>query len=305
MGISHFGEMHRLSEIARPDICVLTNIGQCHLENLGSREGILKAKSEIFDFMSEDASIFVNGDDDMLVKLSDIKGKKPVRFGRGTGNDVFADEVVTKGLFGSTCNIHVKGGSFDSSLTLDTEEVFPAAVPLPGEHMVLNALASTAVGTLFHMTGEEIAAGIAAVQAVGGRSNILKAHNWTVIDDCYNANPVSMKAAIDLLSMADTRKVAILGDMFELGTTEAELHREVGEYAVSKHLDVLVCTGKLSRYMYEGAVELKSACRVLYYETRDELIAALSDIVNQNDTILVKASHGMGFDEVVKALVTV
>lgn len=289
MGISDFGEMHRLSEIAKPDICVITNIGQCHLENLGSREGILKAKTEIFDFMAEDGYVCINGDDDMLATLTEVKGRKPVTFGLTADNNVSATDIVTHGLFGSTCKIHVEG------------QTFTANVPWPGEHMVLNALAATSVGRILGLSTEDITAGIEAVQALGGRSNIIRLEKWTIIDDCYNANPVSMKAAIDLLCKADTRKVAVLGDMFELGSTEKELHEEVGVYASNSDIDVLVCVGNLSLNMYEGARN-KHKGELLYYATRDELLAALPGIVKLNDTILVKASHGMGFEHVVKEL---
>lgn len=306
MGISNFGEMHRLSEIAKPDICVITNIGQCHLENLGSRQGILKAKTEMFDFMNDDGRVCINGDDDMLATLGRIKGSKPVKFGMSPRNDVYATDIKTLGLFGSTCILHVNGTQFHVD------------IPLPGEHMVRNALAGALVGTLLGMTCEEITAGIMDVRPVVGRSNIIRQDKWTIIDDCYNANPVSMKAAIDLLNMADTRKIAILGDMGELGNNENLLHEEVGAYAAAAEVDVLVCVGNLSSCMYEGAAkalkkqdscnikdEFKNqvACKaLLYYKTRDELIRALPDIVTQNDTILVKASHSMGFDRIVNAL---
>ena len=294
MGISDFGEMHRLSEIAKPDICVITNIGQCHLENLGSRDGILKAKTEIFDFMNEDGSVCVNGDDDKLITIKEVKGRRPLRFGLGLENDIYATDIDTHGLFGSTCKIHVK------------DEVFEAQVPQPGEHMVLNALAATAVGTLLGLNYCEISAGISSVKALGGRSNVLRSEKYTIIDDCYNANPVSMRAAIDLLHMADTRKVAILGDMFELGNTEKELHKGVGTYAATGNVDVLLCVGSLSSNMYEGALSVKqassSSLELKYFETREELIQALPQILQKDDTILVKASHGMGFEHVVKAL---
>lgn len=298
MGISDFGEMHRLSKIAQPDICVLTNIGQCHLENLGSRQGILKAKSEIFDFMKEDGWVCINGDDDMLATLQEIKGKKPIRFGLQSGNDLTATNLVNKGLFGSSCSIHMG------------ESTFSVEVPLPGSHMILNALAATAVGSLLEVAPAQIAEGIKAVKPVGGRSNIIRHERYTIIDDCYNANPVSMKAALDLLRMADTRKVALLGDMGELGTNEAELHRDVGEYAVCSGTDLLVCIGKLSRNMFEGAraiLEKDSSSlirlpEVLYFESRDALIDALPNFLKDGDTILVKASHFMGFEQVVNAI---
>jgi UDP-N-acetylmuramoyl-tripeptide--D-alanyl-D-alanine ligase len=299
MGISDFGEMHRLSEIAKPDICVITNIGQCHLENLGSREGILKAKTEIFDFMSENGRVCINGDDDMLAGIQEVKGMRPIRFGFSNENDVTVTEVISKGLFGSSCNIHVG------------YKPFHAEIPLPGAHMVLNALAATAVGSLLDLTNREIVAGIASVKPVGGRSNILRDQRWTIIDDCYNANPVSMKAALDLLHTANTRKVAILGDMGELGENEKTLHKEVGEYAITAQVDLLVCVGVLSSFMYAGAkeqVELRpivTSSQLLYYANRDELITALHGFLRQDDTILVKASHFMGFETVVKALQTV
>ncbi len=298
MGISNFGEMHRLSKMAQPDICVITNIGQCHLENLGSRQGILKAKSEIFDFMKADGKVCINGDDDMLATLQEIKGRKPIRFGFQQENDITASDILSKGLFGSNCTIHLG------------EQSFSAEVPLPGSHMVLNALAATAVGTLLDVAPAQIAEGINAVKPLGGRSNIIRHEQYTVIDDCYNANPVSMKAALDLLSMADTRKVALLGDMGELGANEAMLHKNVGEYAIYSEADLLVCVGQLSRNMFEGAkaalakgnASLIKHPAVLYFETRDALISALPAILKDGDTILVKASHFMGFEHVVNAI---
>jgi UDP-N-acetylmuramoyl-tripeptide--D-alanyl-D-alanine ligase len=311
MGINNFGEMHRLSEIAKPNICVITNIGQCHLENLGSRQGILKAKTEIFDFMSENGCVCVNGDDDMLATISEVKGRKPVRFGIKGNNDVYATDIQTHGLFGSTCEINIS--DLNSAASCVHSETLEVNIPLPGEHMVLNALAAASVGSLLAMSKEEMKDGIASVLPVGGRSNIIRHEQWTVIDDCYNANPVSMKAAIDLLCKADTKKIAILGDMFELGSNEEELHREVGRYAVASSVDLLICVGKLSRSMYlaaQEALSFKAPCKqpdgtplqLLYFESRDRLCEALPAILHSNDTILIKASHAMGFEEVVKFL---
>lgn len=289
MGISDFGEMHRLSKIARPDICVITNIGQCHLENLGSREGILKAKSEIFDFMNPEGDIFVNGDDDMLASVNPPTAKIPVRFGMEPANEVFASNVMNKGLLGSSAVIHMDN------------YVFRVEIPLPGGHMVYNALAAAAVGNCLGLTKEEIKAGIAAVEAVGGRSHVISLPSCTIIDDCYNANPVSMKAAIDLLTMAIGRKVAILGDMFELGVNEKELHGEIGTYVAEKNIDVLICVGGLSKNMYDAACKMDSN-KVYYFATRDEMLSALKDILQPGDNVLVKASHGMHFEAVVEAL---
>ncbi|MBH1939972.1 UDP-N-acetylmuramoyl-tripeptide--D-alanyl-D-alanine ligase [Mobilitalea sibirica] len=289
MGISDFGEMHRLSEIAKPDICVLTNIGYCHLENLGTRQGILKAKSEIFDFMKEDGKIILNGDDDMLATIKKFKGIIPITFGFGKNNDIYATNIKADGLYGSTCDIHAKNC------------LIQANIPLPGEHMILNALAATLVGITLDMTYEDISSGIEMVKPLGGRSNIIRQEKRTIIDDCYNANPVSMKAAIDLLTKADTRKVAILGDMFELGKEEKELHEEIGAYVSAKAIDTLICVGKLASYLYDEASKSFQGT-LLYYENREELIKELPSITKEGDTILVKASHGMGLENVVKAL---
>lgn len=292
MGISDFGEMHRLSEIAKPDYCLLTNIGQCHLEQLGSREGILRAKSEIFDFMSSDGGIILNGDDDMLSTIHDVDGITPIRYGLNSNNDVYADNIVTNGLLGNSYNIHFR----DESLSIVSS--------MPGNHMILNALAAATVGRILGLTGKEIIQGIEQIQPVSGRNHIIRHKKWTIIDDCYNANPVSMKAAIDLLEMANTRKVAILGDMGELGQSEKQLHKEIGIYAATKKIDIVIFVGKLSFYMNEGAKEvlLNNSENLFHYETQDELIKALPDLLLERDTILVKASHFMGFDNIVSLL---
>lgn len=290
MGISDFGEMHRLSKIAKPDICVMTNIGQCHLENLGSREGILKAKSEIFDFMNPEGHIFVNGDDDMLLKVKAKENCGIAHFGLNPSNEIYASGVMNKGLLGSQAVIHMD------------LEVYPVNIPLPGGHMVYNALAAAAVGKCLGLNKEQIQAGIAKVEAVGGRSHVILLPSCTVIDDCYNANPVSMKAALDLLAMALTRKVAVLGDMFELGEREKELHAVVGEYAMEKEIDVLICVGKLSEHMYKAACEKNRGSKVYYFETRDEMLTNLKGILKPGDSILVKASHGMQFEKAVEFL---
>lgn len=295
MGISDFGEMHRLSRIARPDICVLTNIGQCHLENLKSREGILKAKTEIFDFMSGDGFVCVNGDDDMLATIGEVRGRTPLRFGLQEGNGVYADHIVDHGLFGSSARIHIG----DAELQAD--------IPLPGGHMVYNALAAACVGKLLGLTGEEIRDGIGAVRPVGGRSHIMRLAGLTVIDDCYNANPVSMRAAIDLLCSANTGKTAILGDMFELGENTAALHEKVGAYAAEKGLDRIVCIGELAEHIYRGARQAaqrdrKTAAGIYYFETKEEFFHKMSDVLQKGDTVLVKASHGMAFEDIVKKL---
>ena len=258
----------------------------------------MKAKSEIFDYMNPDGYVLVNGDDDLLSQISYKGVHKPVYFGLEAVNDIYASDVMSKGLFGTRAVIH-------SNL-----EAFGVEIPLPGGHMVYNALAATGVGRQLGLSKEEIRQGIADVETVGGRSHVISLTDYTLIDDCYNANPVSMKAALDLLTTAFGRKVAILGDMFELGTDEAQLHGQIGAYAVEKGIDVLICTGKLSRHMYEQAkgkgkmVATGRNTELHYFETRDEMLKSLSDILQKGDTILVKASHGMQFEKVVEELKT-
>ncbi len=312
MGISDFGEMHRLSKIARPDMCLITNIGQCHLENLGTRDGILKAKTEIFDFMQEGGQICLNGDDDKLATIREVKGSVPFFFGNGNNSTVYADNYENRGLIGSRARIHIRkafGGA-------GAEAVFEAEIPLPGEHMLYNALAATAVGVLFGLSMQQIQAGIREVEAVGGRSHVICTDRLTLIDDCYNANPVSMKAAIDLLHMTDAsdltekskciqsaRKVAIFGDMFELGVDEAALHHEVGVYAAKKNIDVIICVGKLCKNMYDGAKSVDNTeIKLYYYMDKEALFADIADIIHKRDIVLVKASHGMQFEKIIEKL---
>ena len=291
MGINHFGEMHRLSRMAAPDIVVMTNIGDCHLEALGSREGILKAKSEIFDFSKKDGTVIVNGDDDMLSAIREVHKKAPVTFGKNKNNNCYATNIRSKGLFGSETEIHMPSGNFR------------AEIPLPGEHMVYNALAAAAVGAALGLSAEEIKAGIAAVRPTAGRSNLIKCGDKVILDDCYNANPVSMCAAIDLLAQADTRKVAILGDMFELGEDREKLHGEMGRYAAEHSVDVIICVGKLSENMAKEAEKSASEkCRVYHYAEKEEMLREMERLIKPGDTVLVKASHGMGFAEVVDKL---
>ena len=290
MGISNFGEMHILSGIARPQTCVITNIGQCHLENLGDRDGVLRAKSEIFDYLLPGGHIILNGDDDKLASVQEVKGIRPVFFGLDEESDVYADHIETLGLSGVLCCIHTKIGDFS------------ATIPIPGIHMVYNALAGTAVGLQFGLTLEEIKAGIESLEPVTGRFHIIKAERCTVIDDCYNANPVSMKASLGVLRDAVGRKVAVLGDMAELGAEEKELHREVGEYAAGLGLDVCVTVGPLCRELAAGIRAGNSRTKVIEMDTLQELLRQIENIVKPGDTVLVKASHCMHFEKIVEKL---
>lgn len=297
MGISDFGEMHRLAKIAKPDICVLTNIGQAHLENLKTRDGILKAKSEIFDFIKEDATIILNGNDDKLSMIHQVKGITPLRYFVEDGSakrqadqcyQVIAEKIADHGLEGI-------------NMTLSFEDTaYSVREPIPGMHNVYNACAAALIARKLGLTKEEILRGISSVKTISGRTNILTLKNGiTLIDDCYNANPISMKASIEVLANSSGRKIAVLGDMGELGEEEAELHREVGRFVAEKGIDVLYATGDLSGYMIEAAKGIE--CK-RHFSTRKDLVAELSGILQEGDIVLIKASHFMEFDKIVSAL---
>ena len=290
MGISDFGEMHRLSKIARPNICVMTNIGQCHLENLGDRDGVLRAKSEIFDFAAEGAKAIVNGDDDKLRTLKSREDLDCTTFGMEKTNDVYAKTVESLGLDGLKCNISTPVGDFS------------AHIHIPGMHMVYNALAGTCVGLACGLTLKEIKTGIEKAETISGRNHLIHTENYTIMDDCYNANPMSMKASLDVLATALGRKVAILGDMGELGANERALHYTVGEHAAKKNIDLLLCVGTLSEEIAKGAKAKNPSMNACVFTTKEELLEKLPELLVKGDSILIKASHFMQFEKIVKAL---
>lgn len=290
MGISDFGEMTRLAKIAKPDTCVITNIGTCHLENLGDRDGVLKAKTEILKYLREDGHVVLNGDDDKLITVQETNGVKPVFFGMSPDRQVYADEIQSLGFQGMKCVIHLG------------EEVFPVTVPMPGRHMIYNALAAAAVGQIYGLTIAQIQAGIESLEAIDGRFKMIRTDKFRIVDDCYNANPMSMKASLDVLQEGDSPRVAILGDMGELGENERELHEEVGVHAGGCRLEKLICVGPLSEGIARRAKETNPALDVIHKESLEELLKGLEDEVQTGDTVLVKASHFMHFEKVVEAL---
>ena len=326
MGISDFGEMTRLTEMVCPDIAVITNIGQCHLENLGTRDGILKAKTEIFKSLNKDGRAVLFGGDDKLVTVPPVNGKEPVFFGETGSVKALCAEVTGcegRGLLGSKVEIALKyfGKTVFTGDEANVDETISVNVPLPGHHMVINAAAASAVALLLGLNADQIKHGIENMGTIAGRNNIITIGDITVIDDCYNANPVSMKSSIDLLMLAQGRTIAILGDMFELGKNEKIMHSDVGTYAVESGVNSLFCIGSLSEKMYEGAKETLASLKkdrdsdiktekISYWKTRDELIEAIREdvsqgkreLIPQGSSVLVKASHGMHFEELVNAL---
>ena len=286
MGMNHFGEMHRLSRMARPTHCVFTNIGVAHLEYLGSRDGILKAKMEMLDYAAPDAGIFINGDDDKLAVMKD----RAVTFGLKKTNQIYADQIENLGLDGIRCRIRTPEGDIH------------AAIPIPGMHMVYNAMAGTCVGQSLGLNSEEIEAGIRSLSALPGRGHLLHTPRFTLLDDCYNANPVSMRAMLDVLDQALTRKVAVLGDMGELGDQKKELHASVGEHLKDLSIDVVVTIGPLSEFIHEAARTASPSSCCLHFPDKESFLIDRDHILKDGDSVLVKASHYMGFEEIVNVL---
>lgn len=311
MGISEFGEMDRLSTMANPDICVITNIGLCHLENLITRDGILKAKTESFAHLTPDGIAVLNGDDDKLCDKKVVNGKPAVFYGiekaakvaeteEGTKTlaekTVYATNVEAVDLTGTKAAIHYPSKETGGEVTMEV------TIPIAGEHNVYNALAAVSVARELGLTCDEMKRGIESVQTIGGRSNLIHKNGITIIDDCYNANPVSMKASLDVLRDAKGRKVAILGDMGELGENEEQMHAEVGYHAAKNKIDLLICTGKISSHMAEAAMASGGCGEVLQVPTMEALLTCLPSLIQSGDTVLVKASHFMHFEKVVEKL---
>lgn len=290
MGMNHAGEIHALAEIVRPDMGLISNVGVAHIEYLGSREGILKAKCELFDFMGDKGVVILNGDNDMLATL---EGKLPQRirwFGVENKKDIYADDILMVGLEATKCTIHTEKGSFE------------VTIPIPGVHMVENALSAVAVGLEMGMTLKKIKAGIESFVPTKNRMNVMKLTNGiTVLNDVYNANPVSVKASLDILANAAGRKVAILGFMGELGEFALKMHQEVGAYAAAKEIDLLFCIGRFSKETIESA-KAHGLLQVASFDTQEEFWEMGLPQITQGDTLLVKGSRSMALEKTVEKI---
>lgn len=290
MGISHFGEMTDLAKTAMPDIMLITNIGSCHLEFLGDLKGVFRAKTECFDYLNQGARVVLNGEDALLAEVEEVNGRPPVFYGFSPRFRVYADEIVPMGLKGTRCRINID------------DESFIVNVPLPGRHIVLNALAGAAVGSLCGLAPSEIKNGIESLETLSGRFHIIESGSLSVIDDCYNANPMSMKASLSVLGDVEGRTCAILGDMAELGKDERPLHREVGEYAAGLSVDRYLIVGDLAKEIAAGLKEGGSGAEIFSFASVEELMPRLRELAGDEGTVLVKASHCMGFERIVERL---
>jgi len=291
LGMSQPGEIEYLSAIARPDVAVITNIGDAHIENLGSRENILKAKCEIFTGLNPGGLALLNGDDPLLAPLADTLPFSCALYGHGEG-----------------CRYRAEGETAAPGGHLLCRLITPAMdrevdIPGLGSHMVYPALVAAAVGERYGLTPEEIAQGILQFEPTKMRMNVLRRSNGiTILDDTYNANPQSMRAAIEVLGSSRSRwKTAILGDMFELGSLAPALHIGVGEYLGPAGVDCVVTVGPLAGYIAQAARE--SGVPAVYpCEDKEQAKALLPQLVKPDSTILCKASRGMRLEELVAGL---
>ncbi|MCR4625507.1 MAG: hypothetical protein K5795_06030 [Lachnospiraceae bacterium] len=326
MGISDFSEMDRLGAMVKPDAVIMTNIGPCHLEKLGDLDGVLKAKTEVLNHIKPGGLLILNTDDEKLRSLYELKGSmesgslpdkepelpagakealKGLRVASyGKTGDVSYLDIESRGVEGSNFHFRIKQGAFGLH-----EKTIPARVHMQGTHMVMNALAACIAGLEAGMDAFSVTKGIEAARPVKGRCCPNYTDRYLVVDDSYNANPKSMMAAADLMSESEGRKVVVLGDMFELGSEENRLHYDTGSYVAERSIDLAVFIGPLAKNMYEGYMDKKRIIpsrgeKAVYYATKEEFFDNLATCgIREGDTILVKASHGMGFDEIVDKLV--
>ncbi len=282
MGMNHFGEISRLTRIVRPDIAVISAIGESHIEFLGSKEGILKAKLEILEGLSENGTLILNGDDELLWSLRGKLPFKTIYYGsENTQADIFA---------------YKKESNLDE-IIFEVREIpnFEFKINCGGEHNLKNSLAAIAVGLELNLSCEQIKAGLLNFENTGMRQKIIEKDGRKIICDCYNANPDSMRAALKLLRGAQGRKIAVLADMLELGESASFAHIELGKNAAVS-ADIVMVTGNMRDLVARGA----KGHNVYTFEDADSLSSKLKEIWQEGDTILVKASRGMHLERVVE-----
>jgi len=287
------GQIAELCEISHPQVGVITNIGKTHLELLGSQEAIAEAKGELLTALPTDGCAVLNADDPWQVKLaSRVKGEV-IYYGIDNKCQVRATDIRLRGLEGVDFKLHIPSGEADCFL------------PLPGAHNVANALAAAAVGYRFSLTADEISAGLASVSLTGMRLEVKRGIRDTkIIDDSYNASPASTTAALELLAAVDgNRRIAVLGDMYELGKETISGHREVGEKAALLSIDCLCTVGELAREIAVGA-ELAGLPkkRIHIFQEKAEAVAFLKSYLQKGDLVLIKGSRGMRMEEITAAL---
>jgi UDP-N-acetylmuramoyl-tripeptide--D-alanyl-D-alanine ligase len=289
IGTNHPGEIRNLTKIAQPDIAVLTNCSAEHLEFLQDLAGVRRENASIIEALNPRGLLVVNGDESALIDAVAAYPGNKVTFGFGDHNDLFPADI----------HCDEKGVRF-----LMNGRV-PISVPLLGKHTAVNALAAIAVGRRFLISEQEIVAGLAIAQGPEMRLQLDHIAGFTLLNDAYNANPASMKAALETLQSLPTqgRRIAVLGDMRELGQTSAQLHHEVGEFAARCNLDELVCIGNLGRLIAETARKVGMAeSKVRLFPDAESAAKAVPSEINTGDVVLLKASRGIRLELLAKAI---
>ncbi len=291
MGMNHFGEIERLAEMAQPDVAVITNIGMSHIENLGSREGIFKAKMEIAKGFTKDNTLIVNGDDKFLAKTKGMGDYKVVYYGiDNPENDVFAKDIVNNGLKGVEFTAVVDGADYRVEVTQ------------PGRHNVYNALAAICVGREFGVGVADAIRGIKSCEYTSQRLEVTEKGGVQIINDCYNASPDSIRAALGVLSYAAAeRKIAVLGDVLEMGGYARDAHYALGEAVVDNGIDMLITAGENAKYIAEGARDRGMENTASFPKTLDAC-NYVKDVIRAGDAVLIKASHGMHFEDIYETI---
>lgn len=293
MGMNHAGEIALLSRIAKPNIAVITNIGESHLENLGSRAGIATAKWEIIEGLAEDGVVYLNGDEPLLQQKIPMIKNKSVRLGFMKTNDEYPVEIQAQDLTGIQFTTN-----YDST---------PFSLPLLGKHNILNALYAIQIGRHFDLGEKEIQTGLANAKISGMRLEVKQAKNgMLMIDDAYNASPTSMKAALNLQQTLEPQleKWVLLGDMREIGEDEERYHREIGAIAIEKKVDRIYTIGDRGKWIAAGAQEAcDKSCMIHHFHSIDEASAHLQEEGNRNVLLLIKASQAMRLDKIVQKLI--
>lgn len=293
MGMNHLGEISLLTSIAKPNICIITNIGTSHIGNLGSRENILKAKLEILKGTKE-PTIIINNDNDLLHKWQEENKnqKNIITYGIENQSDIVASKINLKGDESEfTCKMQ--------------EEDAKVHVPVGGEHFILNSLCAISVGKVLNIETDKIIKGIETFELTKKRMEIIEIGNAVkIINDAYNASLESMQASLKYLAeFKDNRKIAVLGDMLELGEHAKKLHEQVGEAVYQNGIDILITSGENAKYIGEQAKKQgMSEENIYYFEKKESIIQKLKEIMTAGDIILLKASNGMKFFELAEEL---
>ena len=289
MGMSEFGEMDRLCDIARPDMAVMTNIGKAHIENLKTQQNILSEKLKITKHFDKNGILFLNGDDPLLKTLYNKMPFRTVSFGLNSGSDYYAEDIKACGFSTEFVLCH-------GSDRIDLK------IPTLGVHNIMNAVAAYAVGEAMGLDRETIAKGLLTYKNAPMRQQITELRELVLIDDSYNASPEAAKASLDVLrDNAKGKKIAVLADMLELGEEAAREHYGVGAHLAKNGIDALIAVGPVSRNTARGALE--NGCpTVLTADTNEEAYEKLRSVLEKDSTVLVKGSRGMHTDEICKML---